>query len=431
MNKSLIAHGCWLVAVFVAFALGSMRTGKNVDADGEASAGSGRGVSTSLVGKDGELAKTRARVGAAGGEDAGGLGALGEGRVLTLAEMRALGEQFKTDPNPLKRRFAFAKLLDGLTPENAMDMREFVTHLDSRSSEFIEFHWAWGRVGGEEAVLNGPKTRERDMAATLAGWASADPAAAKDWYAAITKEDGFSQNELKAGLVHGLADLDPALAGDFAFELAQNGDRQADDMLGIAIGKMLKFQGHQAAASWAENQPVGALRASALDRVAHDFVNKDPAAAAAWAERFVGEEHSGRIIEEVGDEWAERDPKSSVAWLQSLDASDGKQAGLNSAFGEWAKRDPTAASSYLNKMPSSPERDSAVSGFVSRLAWENPVDAITWAESIANDRTREGALVSAGHALLRKEPEVARAWLPESGLSAEAQKKVLESRRRR
>jgi hypothetical protein len=444
MKKSLIVHGCWSVAVIAAFAFGSMRAKKE-----SANSGTGPGVGGRTFLVSGDPSGTNGTTGGSGGsgigtgdsDSGGGLkGWSSSQRPLTDVDITELGRQFKSDFDPIKKRLAFAKLLEGLTVENARFIREQVAHLDGDSAEFREFHYAWGAIGGSEAVMNGAETKQRDMSATLAGWASADPAAAMKWLNEIADDKKFSRNDLKypfsrndlkMGMVHGLANSNPSIATDFVFAQAKEGDKRAEQMLGVVTGKILNATEPEDAAQWAENLPPGGLRASAMDRVAHDFVNKDPKAAAAWAEQFVDEEHSARVIEEVGDEWAERDPASSVAWLESLDSSDGKSQGLRSALGEWASKDPKAASQYLVDLPASPERDSAITGFVGRVAWEDPTAAIAWAGEITSAGARESTLIQAGQAYFRRQPEEATAWLPESGLSPEAVNKVLNSERRR
>ncbi|MFT4546063.1 MAG: hypothetical protein ACI9UA_002182 [Pseudoalteromonas tetraodonis] len=352
---------------------------------------------------------------------------------LSAARILELGGTALKDPNPLKRRAAFDELLKGMTAENALEIREQIKNLPQDSSEFRDFHYAWGAVAGGDAVLHGMESKERDMEVTLAGWAGADAAGALAWFSGLSKEEGAQNGQLKAGLVHGLADTDPAAAANFVFELNAKGDRQAEELLSIVTGEMLRSVGAEEASVWAENLPDGALRASAMDRVANRLVKENPEAAAAWAERFAGDPGSARVIEEVGDEWAERDPVAAVGWLETLDSGEGKRWAMSSAFGEWVKRDPLAASQRLVTMGDSPERDSAISGFAGRLAWEDPQSAIAWAGEISDPGERERTLVRAGQAMLRSDAEGTRQWLQTSGLSAAAQKQVLNppSRRRR
>ncbi|MGI9242465.1 MAG: hypothetical protein ACR2RV_16825 [Verrucomicrobiales bacterium] len=391
---------------------------------------------TTRFGDDGEGGRLTAMPGTEGmgqqGANSGDDVELGRLVVVALTDARIaeLGETALKDPNPLNRRKAFNELLEGMTAENALAIREQVKALRQDSSEFRDFHYAWGAIAGTEAVLHGMESEERDMAVTLAGWAGSDAAGALAWFNGLSDEERAKSGELKAGMVHGLADGDPMAAANFVFELGEGGDRQAEGLLRIVTGEMLRSVGPEEASRWSESLPEGELRASAMDSVANRFVAENPVAAAAWAERFADQPESARVIEEVGDEWAERDPVAAVGWLETLDTGEGKTQGLHSAFSEWVKRDPLAASEHLVAMTDSPERDSAIGGFVRRLAWEDPQSAIAWAGEISDAGAREQTLVRAGQAMFQRDADGAREWLQGSGLSAEAQQQVLESGRR-
>ena len=127
------------------------------------------------------------------------------------------------------------------------------------------------------------------MAATLAGWAGADPEAATRWFNALQQNDekGANKNNLAIGMVHGLADADPQLATRFVLDQAAASDGKADWMINIATGEVLKAEGPAAAATWAQNLPPGSVRAGALSRVAHDYAHKDPQGTVAWLESIL------------------------------------------------------------------------------------------------------------------------------------------------
>lgn len=431
MRNFPFMHGCWFLIAVIAFAVGSARStrdqspaaGKKGDVDRQ---GNKHSSSVSSLSPRGDTrSSTRGTP-----EIPAGLHKMGIAAGLPTAtrkplsdwDIEKLGQLMTKDSNPLRRRMAFANLLQGMTAENALLIRDQVKSLRPESSEFKDFHYAWGAIAGAEAVLNGKKTRELDMGVTMAGWASAEPELAFNWVNDLPEGD---RANLKGSMIAGIADNDPAAAAGYAYQLASMGDKDADRMLGIVTSRVLGNGGHLEASVWAENLPDGAMRAAALDRVAHDYVAHDPEGAAAWAERFAGQAHNARVIEEVGDEWAERDPVAAINWLNSLDAGEGKSDGLSSAFGEWAKRDPQAASEHLIAMPESPERDSAISGFSRRLASENPQAAIAWAAEINDSASRENALIRAGQSMFRRDASGAREWLATSGLPSGAQEQIV------
>ena len=108
---------------------------------------------------------------------------------MSEAEVESLGEQFRNSTNPIERRLASSRLLEGLSAENALAVREQIAHLHHHSPEFREFHYAWGAVAGMEATMFGADTEEDDMSPALAGWASADPGAALAWFKGLDMEN--------------------------------------------------------------------------------------------------------------------------------------------------------------------------------------------------------------------------------------------------
>ena len=185
---------------------------------------------------------------------------LGAAALLILSDARIteLGETALKDPNPLKRRKAFDELLAGLTAENALAIREQIKAMPQDSAEFRDFHYAWGAVAGSDAVLNGMESKERDMAVTLAGWAGADPSGALAWFNGLSDEQRAKSGELKAGMVHGLADTDPMAAADFVFGLNAKGDNQAEGLLGIVTGEILRSVGTGGGLALVRKSPGGA-----------------------------------------------------------------------------------------------------------------------------------------------------------------------------
>ncbi|MEM0895970.1 MAG: hypothetical protein AAGJ79_03715 [Verrucomicrobiota bacterium] len=434
MGKKMIIHSIWFAAVVAAFAVGSYQSEKRWARRASLNGGMDQAGTSDLIRLRAASAKEMADL---DGDDVAANPIFGEAteldssRSLSEDEINKLGEKFRTELDPVARRLAFAQLLEGLTVDNALLVREQIEHLSERSGEFLEFHYAWGAIAGQDSVLHGQDTEKKDMAATLAGWASADPYAAMKWFNEFAQNEDNNSQALLGGLIHGLANEDFGTATDFVFNLADSGNRKAEEMLRLISSKVLRTMSAEDAAAWAEDLPEGKLRASAMDRVAHDYVGDDPVAAATWAEQFVGTEHAARVIEEVGDEWAERDPVASINWLESLEDSDGKMMAFRSAVGEWVKRDPKAASEYILNIPrNAPERDPAIRGFVSRLVHEDPVSAITWAGEISDAGQRESTIVSAGRQYLRQDPAAAMEWLLGSGLPMEVQGRVLAPAKR-
>lgn len=398
MNKSYLIHGGWAVVAAATFAIGSKSASPEPEDTGAGSpesnlvASSRSGIqrlTRSGRANGGDRESNRSRTsGSRTGDDA----ATGP---LSEAEIRRLGEDFKAARGPLERREAFTEILRNLTTENARLMREQILHLDTDSSEFREFHYLWGSLAGEEAVLNGAETPERDMATTLAGWAATDPVAALAYYEGLD-EDARRGGGMKWGAVYGLFDADPNLATRFALDQKAAGDRDARRLIDLVARQTLRAGDPAEAATWAAGLPAGEMQDTAISRVAREYADKDPAA--------------------------------TLDWASTLPGGDGKNRAFRESFSELARKDPQAAASQLESMPDSPERDHATLGYASRVAWEDPRTGIEWANTIGDERTRNRALIETGRAFFRKDPEAAKQWLATSGLNEEQQRDI---RRRR
>jgi len=426
-KKATITHGGWAIAVVAAFSIGtwanrSASSQKPVGDEGKRPNLSALILndSSTPAGWDGTAASRAVSMDA---DSATGQPQLG------AADIAALAEQSVRDPNPIKRRLAFSRLLESLTPDNALDIREQLVASGASGDQWRDFNYSWGAMAGIDAVNFAASSPEPDLDASLTGWASANPDDAIAFLNNLPEGMRENRSRFAESVVSGLADRDPSAASDLVFSLAADEGVPGEKLMSLIASKALRSTGLESSAAWSESLPDGPLKAAAMDRVADLYVKRDPEAAAEWAEGFADQDYAARVIEEVGDGWARRDPVAAVSWLENLPEGRGQVTGLSSVFGDWEDRDPVAASEHLLSMPQSPARDSAIAGFSRGYAWQDPLTAIAWAEDIGDPALRESTLTRAGQAFLRRDPESARAWLPTSGLPPEAQQAVLERSR--
>lgn len=356
-----------------------------------------------------------------------------ENRALNSSRIAAIGDRLRRTADPIEKRQAFAELLAGLTAENALEIREQIAHLDADDAEFRDFHYAWGKVAGLDAVLNGLETDKRDAGPTLAGWASADPAAAKEWYDTLENEgnQGANKQAMKAALVHGLAIADPANAADFVYALGEAGDRRAKEMMGIVMGKVVQSGGAQEAAQWATQLGAGELRGHALWEAGRAGVRENADATLSWASEMVQDDpNAGSLAYGIAQEMGWRDGPKVAEWLTSLD-SEAVTAAYSPLFGGWTKADPLAASQFVADMPPSENRDWAIGGMVYTHRWEDPSAAVAWATQLSSAEGRERVMTLAAEAYVRKDPAGAAEWLPTSGLPMETQERLVQRAHRK
>lgn len=430
MKKTLMIHGCWALAAVAAFSLGWRRGGPASEVATDTSGRSSVSRSTASIGEAGPDVRSsrsgsREKDKRAGSELEGLFGKI----VSGSESLESLAAQALKDPNPITRRLAFSRLLESLTPENAEAIRSQLVALGADADQWRDFHYSWGALSGKAAFDHAATSEERDLAATMTGWAAADPSAALAMLGNLPPEMQGQRDELTASIITGLAHRDPAMATDLVLQLGQQGNERAGDLMEIVANESLRSKGAEQAAQWAESLPDGPLKGKAMSQIAESYARKDPLAAARWAERFANTDYAAGAIEEIGSRWAENDPVAAVGWLENLPAGSGQTSGLRSVFGDWEDRDPAAAGEYLLAMPQSAKRDSAISGFAMGYAWQNPQLAIAWARDIQDPALRQSSLTRAGHAYFRRDPTGARAWMETSGLSAEVQQQIVNGQR--
>ena len=351
------------------------------------------------------------------------------GTKLNSTSIKRIGQSIREELNPLKRRQLFNELLQGMTLDNAREIREQIKNFDQDSSEFRDFHFVWGSMAGSEAVINGTKTSERDLHVTMTGWASTDPDQAIAWFNELDKLDDkrLSKDHLKRSIVEGLANTDPDRAIDFISTLKESGDKDAHRMIHDVARKATRSMNLEEAGAWAESLPDEGMRQSSIYSIIPKFAYSDPESASKWA-ASLDSDISSTAIHKVGEAWAHRDPPASAEWLSSLPESQGANTGLETALHHWAGRDPKAASEHLVSMPDSVGKDRAIRGFVSKVAHEDPQSALIWADSIQDESTRNGALINAGQTFFRRDKSAATEWLQSSGLPASVQSEIIRAR---
>ena len=428
MKKSLKVHGAWLGISAIAFVIGFKFFPSANETNSNGKSTSQREISEGNNGADkGAGGLSGKKEVASNGLDTKSQDSLNQ---LSELDIETLGQKLQSSTNPIDRRLAFSQLLEGLTAENALLIRDQIKGFDPNSAEFKEFHYAWGAVGGTEAIMFGVDTVEPDMQPALSGWASSDPQKAIAWFEALDMENDSSfdpllkdrkmkaedlRNHLMSGLVQGLSNSDPDLAIDYVKQVLDSGNRAGYGLMHAPISAMIQSSEPLDAAQWASQLEDGPIRNMAMSRTADNYAKKDFEAAKEWAESMGSNNGVERVIDPVTRNWASRDPESALEWVSTLPEGDAQHSGTAAALSQWAGKDPTAASDYLAEMSDSPMRNAAISGFSNRLVWENPQAAMTWASSISgNEQLRNDVMSRVGKSWQRKDPKGAAAWSAEN-----------------
>lgn len=353
---------------------------------------------------------------------------------LSLIEIEELGERFKNEKDPILRKELLDKLIAGMTAENALDIRKYVANMSDRSSEWKEFHKAYGAVAGEVAVLHGEETKGRDVELSLVGWVSADPDAAMEWYRALdekSKKSMFSQERLSLAVLEGLAENDPKVATDFMVSLNTKGGSswRASKIVGDKIWKEAVESGNvEDAIKWTESLPGDDLKNSSQALLARNYAKLDPIQAASWVEGLNADGESNRYaVGMVVDSWRKTDPAAAVNWLTSFDNEKNKLSGTYyQAFSSWADQDPNAATQYIETMNSSRSKDYAIYGLTRTLSYKEPEQAMQLANSIEDSSIRLRSIISNSRSAFKDNPKGLETWLTTSNLSSKEREKVMQ-----
>ena len=396
-NTFLKVHGTWLLALIAAFFIGtrwSKDSSENSSADtpgrSESSSRLYRGGDGSSSNPSNPSSRRNGRSGSSKEEEAL-IAQIFGGALFSEGGIEVLAKEALTDPNPVKRRLAFSKLLEGMTAENASAIRAQLTELRARgqglryysSSEWRDFNYAWGAIAGKAAFTDAMTKDQKDLESLITGWAANDPKGAIAMLSELPEDLLKQKARLESGIVAGLADRNRDEAVEYVSSLAIEGRKDADRLMYVVAGEALRSDGPVGASIWTESLPEGPLKGAAMNSVASRYVRTDPEAAAAWIEKFADRDYAAKAVREVGGEWAEKNPMAAVTWLDKLPEGDGQKYGLNSAFDDWEDRDPVAAGNYLLTMSDSPKRDFAIKGFADGYARQDPETAIAWASDSA------------------------------------------------
>ncbi|YCM43266.1 hypothetical protein V2O64_18340 [Verrucomicrobiaceae bacterium 227] len=429
MNKLIILNLVWMGVAIAAFMVGRSDDHASGDASAQSSGSERSGVSSR-------------RGGSGGGDDSYGTGS-GQGSRGSAGGSGVSISQYQNETDALLANKMFADLLLELNPTNARGLFDALLEKEKNGGDtgqqmglFLE---AWGKVDGAAAVkavaeLDGDG-RRRGFASISAmkGWASTDPTAAKAHLDGL--ENGFEKGMMAQGLVSGMASTDPDAATAYVLEVdaaqrasGEEGDRWrgfAVDRQMEAIAKAQIQRGMSSATAWAESLPEGSIKSSAFDSVAESYARSNPEEAAEWVKAHADKDYAERAVREISEELARKDPAAAVSWAEDLPEASQASA-MRTSIEMWTREDPVAAGNYLTTMGESPARDSAVSSFARSYDREDPSVAAEWAGSIADEKMRTETMESVARSWLRSNSEEAQQWLPSSGLSEEAQKKVIE-----
>ena len=162
-----------------------------------------------------------------------------------------------------------------------------------------------------------------------------------------------------------------------------------------------------------------------LPYVFNGLAKTDLPAAAEWVESLDPELITVQLAGELASPWVRQAPEEALRWITSLPDDDVQRSALNVAAGNWPQDRLDELDAWLSAAASEERFDRARERLSKRYAEQDPLRALKIASAIADEDGRERATVPIAERLMKTNPDILKAWLPESGLPQKAQLEIL------
>ena len=294
--------------------------------------------------------------------------------------------------DPALRARAFARLLDGITANNAKDI--FQTFLSKgwdspRAEEQIRMIAEnWAAVDGKGAAdfiasIPHDERPQNSLRATLTEWAMRDLDGAEAWAKAETTNQ---PNPYMIGVIAGAANVDIARAENMLYAMPFG--RERGDAMAYVVGAHLQ-NGEADAMNWALSVPDPRLEQAAIRRVASQVAIQNPAQAAAWVLQNSNKDSLQNNVSEIARQWSDQAPADAVNWAFALPAGPARDAAISSSLPALAQQDPATVEKLLANQQPTQVTDSARMRLAKDYSGNDPIRAIAWANTVTDPHARD------------------------------------------
>lgn len=241
-----------------------------------------------------------------------------------------------------------------------------------------------------------PPFQNRALNGVLAVWAGNDGPSAWNWVKANRSGDSL----LTGTVLNKIGSQSPAMAWQFATELATNQPDQAAGLYVSALSGMMYTGKYQDAARLLDDAvlPTNQTQASfsLTSLLASQWGAYAPADAAQWVLSLPAGDAKVQSLVALGQSWANVDPAQAVAFASQLPSSTGRTDMLRSGLNSWIANDPTAANSWISSVSAGPDYDQFASAIATTPVLMNntPENSVTWAMSISDPNLKMESVVS-------------------------------------
>jgi hypothetical protein len=342
----------------------------------------------------------------------------------------------------LARLARSATLLEGLGPEELPDVLVVYERMIPSIDDWDvgAFFAAWARFDPAAALdhaLTWPRRnmlaqRRIGVRAVLAGWAYADPAAARAAAEKVATDHAPLRDDVWSGLVAGWVRSGRDIEGLGAFLVALRPRNHRDKAAAVAARELVRAGGADAALGFADTILHDASQEETFKRVVfeatvHAAAAFDPARTGAWFLEHAQAEYALEGPVMIGRRWGRVDGAAALELLSSLPAGERRDAGVREAYLAWATADWESAKAWLESTELGDLHDPALEVHAQQLlAWE-PAQALGWCERIRDETRRGRCVVSGASRWYAKDAVAAESWLQTSALDEEARSVVRKS----
>jgi hypothetical protein len=333
-------------------------------------------------------------------------------------------------------------LLERLGPEDVPEVlavyERMITAIDDW--DLGAFFAAWARFDPAAALdhaLTWPRRsmleeRRIGVRAVLAGWAFADPAAARAAAEEVAAKHAPLRTDVWSGLVAGWVRSERGVDGLAAFLSEVRPRHQRDAAAGVAARELVRVGGADAALGFAgailrDESQEQAFKRAVFESTLLAAAPFDPARAGAWSREYAQEGFAleGPVI--IGRRWGQVDGIAAMEWLAALPATERRDTGVREAYLAWATADWKSARAWLEATEPSDVYDPALEVQSEQLLPTEPAEALGWCERIRDEARRARCLVSGASRWYAMDAVAAESWLQTSALDEEVRSQVRKS----
>ncbi|MFC1453976.1 hypothetical protein ACFLQL_02225 [Verrucomicrobiota bacterium] len=278
--------------------------------------------------------------------------------------------------------------------------------------------WAESDPSAALEYAMGIESRRTGTAAVsnlLAQWAQSDPTAAFNWFNNNLEENPQLLKSAANDLFTKMAEVNPVLALDNAWQLEQKNIRNT--AIHSIVNQMMaagqKDQLMQYFNAMSDPTSQGMLAKAVVDQWATYY----PEMTAKWIAGLDDPTVRNTATMALISKWGYDNPGMAAQWVADLPKDENWSAEVSRMVRVWARESPDEAATWLLAFsPPAAHLDPAVRQLVRTVMRTNPEGAMAWADAISSTDQRHHLMRHVGAIWMRRDPVQASAYILSSDL---------------